>query len=189
MIYKLGHDRERYLSFDISAYDIEYIIGDFFLLDEPLWTEFWQPMSATFFDNSEEKNVAAIPDISDWFGYNCLALNQKAYEKLQCHLEKYGELLPIQCEGISYWLFHSTVKTGMECVDLNKSVRTIDETGFVDMQVLEFREETLKGHLVFQTEFNNYRNMYCTKEFKKLVLENDLKGLHFSTDLACLTEF
>ncbi len=189
MIYKLGHDRERYLSFDISAYDIEYILGDFFLLDETLWAEFWQPMNAAFYDNSEEQNTVFMPDISDWFGYNCLALNQKSYEKLKSHLEKHGEILPIQCEGIAYWLFHSTVKTGMEYIDLNKSERSIDETGFVDMQALEFKEEALKSKLVFQTEFNNYRNMYCTEEFKRLVEENGLNGICFSTDLACLTEF
>lgn len=129
-----------------------------------------------------------MPDISEWFGHNCLALNQTAYDKLKSHLEKYGELLPTHSEGIPYWVFHSTQKTGMEHIDLDNSARSIDETGYVDMQSLAFKEETLKDQLVFQTEFSNYRNMYCTEEFKKLVESNGLKGLYFSTDLACVNE-
>ncbi len=188
MIYKLRHDRENFLSFDISAYDIEYILGDYFLLDKPLWAEFWQPINATFFDNSDEQNVIAMPDVSEWFGYNCLALNQKAFEILRSHLEKFGEFLPTQSEGILYWIFHSTKKTRMEHIDLNNSSSTTDETGFIDMQSLVFKEKTLQGQLIFQTEFSNYRNMYCTEEFKNLVESNGLKGLYFSTDLACINE-
>ncbi len=35
MIYKLRFDPHNYLSFYIDAVDIELILGDFFLLDEP----------------------------------------------------------------------------------------------------------------------------------------------------------
>lgn len=188
MIYKLSADTDQFLSFDISAYDIEYILGDLFLLDQPSWAEFWQPLNAVFFDAEENGKKLAVPDITIWFGYNCLALNETAYKKLHKYLENFGELLPTKSEGIPYWIFHSTVKTGMENIDAEKSARTVDETGYVDMQSLVFDENSLVGKLVFQTEFNNYRNMYCTEEFKKLVEESDLKGLYFSTDLASVNE-
>jgi len=76
----------------------------------------------------------------------------------------------------------------MEYIDSTKSHRTIDITGYVDMQALSFKEESLEGKLIFQTEFNNYRNMYCTGRFKTLVEKLGLKGLYFSTDLACVNE-
>lgn len=188
MIYKLRFDPHNYLNFYIDAVDIELILGDFFLLDEPQWAEFWKPLNGTFSNDSDNQNLTAVPDITEWFGHNCLVLNQKAFDALNQQLAAHGELLPIQSEGKPYWLFHSTTKTGMDKIDESKSTRTIEETGFVDMQSLSFKEETLKNQLVFQTEFSNYRNMYCTEEFKTLVESNGLKGLYFSTDLACIDE-
>lgn len=188
MIYKLRFDFRNYLNFYIDAVDIEMTLGDFFLLDEPLWSEFWQPLNGTFFNDSDNQTLTALPDITEWFGHNCLVLNQKAFNVLSQHLAAHGEFLPIQSESIPYWLFHSTIKTGMEKIDESRSTRTIDESGFVEMHELSFREETLKGQLIFQTEFSNYRNMYCTEEFKVMVESNGLKGLSFSTDLACINE-
>lgn len=188
MIYKLRTDHSKFLNFYIDAMHIELMLGDFFLLDKPIWTDFWQPLHVTFSDDSDDQNVIAVPDVAEWFGHNCLGLNQRAYEVLKPHLETCGELLPVQCEGIPYWVFHSTLKTGMEHVDLANSASTTDETGFINTQALVFKEETLTNKLIFQTEFNNYRNMYCTEEFKSLVESASLKGLYFSTDVACVIE-
>jgi len=111
MIYKLRTDHSKFMNFYIDANDIELILGDFFLLDRPLWAEFWRPLHVTFSDDSDDQNVIAVPDVAEWFGHNCLGLNQTAYEKLKPHLETCGEFLPVQCEGIPYWVFHSTEKT------------------------------------------------------------------------------
>lgn len=85
-------------------------------------------------------------------------------------------------------MFHSTEKTSLEYINSTKSHRTVDITGYVDMQALVFKEKALEGKLIFQTEFNNYRDMYCTEEFKILVEKLELKGLYFSIDLACVNE-
>jgi hypothetical protein len=188
MIYKLRADRANYLNFYIDAYTIEKAIGDFFLLYEDRWADFWKPVPGKFVDDSDSSNVIKVPDITVWETENCLVLNQNAYEKLKQYLADFGEMLPIQCEGKPYALFHSTNKTGMEFVDLDQSERQVDELDYVDMQALVFKEEALNGQLVFQTEFSNYRNMYCNEEFKNLVEETGLKGLYFSTDLACVNE-
>lgn len=188
MIYKLRGDRQNFLSFDIDPLQIELMLGDYFLLHQPTWADFWTPLNASFYDDSDGQNAIKVPDITVWGTENCLALNQKAYEHLKAHLVNFGELLPIECEGIPYWLFHSTNKTGMEFVDLDQSARQVDEVDYVEMQALVFKEKALKGQLVFQTEFSNYRNMYCTEELKTLVEKLELKGLYFSTDLACINE-
>lgn len=110
MIYKLRSDRFRYLNFYIEPYDVELILGDYFLLDELEWVSFWKPLNGCFSDDSDNQNIIKIPDITVWGNHNCLVLNQTAYECLQTHLRAVGELLPITSEGISYWLFHSTKK-------------------------------------------------------------------------------
>ncbi|PUA26447.1 MAG: hypothetical protein B0W54_22065 [Cellvibrio sp. 79] len=188
MIFKLRWDREKFLTFDISPDDIEYVLGDFFLLDEPLWSEFWKPLNATFFDDSDNGKAIKVPDITVWPGNACLALNAIALEKLNHYLKGYGELLPIESEGNPYWLFHSTKQTNLDLVDLEKSARTISETGYVEMQALTFNEKKCADELIFLSEFSDYRDMYCTEEFKQLVESNGLKGLYFSTDLACVNE-
>lgn len=188
MIYRLRFDRFNYLVFDISAQEIEYKLGDFFLLQEPLWKDFWKPLEAKFSDDSDDGNTINLPDITCWFT-DRLALNQTAYKALASTLAPYGEILPVTCEGIPYWIFHPTKKTGMDAVDLNKSEReVIEECEYIGMQALVFKEEKLEHLLIFQTEFNGFKNIYCTEKFKSLVEKAGLKGLLFSTDLACINE-
>jgi hypothetical protein len=188
MIYRLRFDRFNYRVFDISAYEIEFMLGDMFLLDEPLWREFWKPLCAQFSDDSDNQNVMKLPDITCWFT-DRLALNKTAYDALSSALEPYGELLPVTCEGVPYWIMHVTQRTGMDVVDLTKSQReVIEECEYIGMQALAFKEEKLKDLLVFQTEFSGYRNIYCTEKFKTLIEATGLKGLLFSTDLACVDE-
>ena len=188
MIYKLRADRDKYLNFFIDPYDIELIMGDYFLLGQPAWAGFWKSVNATFYKDSDHGSALLVPDVTVWGTSNCLALNQKAYEALRVDLHPFGEFLQVASEGIPYWVFHSTLQTDLEFVDETKSKRIIDEVDYVEMQSLVFNEKLLDKKLIFQTEFSNYRNMYCTEEFKSRVESNDLKGLYFSTDLACINE-
>lgn len=183
MVYKLRADRAHYLNFYISPDEIEAKLGDYFLLDEPLWYEFWQPVEASFQDDSDKKDVVTPPDISIWHSSNNLAFNQKAYDALKEELAPYGEWLPVSCEGNPYWLLHTTKKIEMEAVDLKNSVRTIDEGDFIDLEKLTFKDDAVKDLLIFQTPYSGYRNLYCTDKFKTLVEDAGLKGLIFSEDL------
>ncbi len=183
MVYMLRADRAHYLNFYISPNEIESKLGDYFLLDEPLWHEFWKPVEAEFQDDSDQRNVVNPPDITIWYTTNNLALNQKAYEALKDELEPYGEFLPVKCAGNTYWLLHTTKKTDMETVDLKASERTIDEGGFIDLKKLVFRQDAVKDFLIFQTPYSDYRNLYASEKFKTLVQKSNLSGLIFSEDL------
>ena len=186
MIYKLRANREHFLNCYISPDEIEAKIGDYFLLDEPLWTPFWKPVEATFQDDSDKSNIIQPPDITIWYTSNNLALNQKAYDALRDELRSYGELLPITCAGNPYWLLHTTKKTDMDAVDVKNSERTIDEGGFIDLKKLSFKEDAVKDLLVFQTPYSDFRNLYCTDRFKILIESRGLKGLVFSEDLVSI---
>lgn len=183
MIYKLRADRTQYLNFYISPEEIEARLGDYFLLDEPLWRDFWNPVEAEFKDDSDKGDVIVPPDITIWFTTNNLALNQKAYEVLSDELEPYGEFLPVTCAGNKYWLLHATRKIEIEAVDLKHSARTIDEGGFVEIQKLVFKQDIVNEQLVFMTAYDDYRNLYASQKFKSMIEEANLKGLVFSEDL------
>lgn len=185
MIYKLRFDRSKYLAFDISPEEIEEKLGDFFILDEPIWSDFWKPLNAKFYDDSDKKNVTTPPDITCWFVEH-LVLNEKAYRSLNDELESYGEFLPVKSEGVPYWVLHITKHTGLEAVDEEKSDRSIEESGYIDMKHLTFNENEVKDLLLFKTEYDSYKNIYCTVRFKDLVEKAGLEGLVFSTDLVSI---
>ena len=184
MIYKLRYDRFNYLLFEISPTEIKARFGDMFILDKSeTWSEFWQPLHAEFWDGSDKENITAVPDISLWTTDQIIC-NQKAYDALREALNSYGEWLSITVEGIPYWLLHVTKKTGLEVVDVKNSERTIITfVNHIEVQKLIFKNELLESLLIFKTEYNNYRNIYCTEKFKKLITESGLKGLIFSTDM------
>lgn len=183
MIYKLRADRSHYLNAYLSPDEVEARIGDYFLLDEPEWKDFWQPMEITFQDDSDKRNVITPPDITLWFTSNNLILNQKAYAALKDELAEYGELLPVSCEGVPYWLCHVTMETGTDAVDLSQSDRFVDEGEYVNLKKLAFKEQAVKDLLMFQSEYTGFVNLYCTDRFKTLLQQHDLRGLLFLTDL------
>ena len=185
-VYKLRADRSRYLNFYISPDEIEAKLGDYFLLDEPSWAEFWKPVEARFHDDSDKKNVVTPPDITVWYTSNNLALNQKAFDALGDALGPYGEWLPVTCAGNPYSLLHTTRKTDMEAVDLKHSDRVIDEANFIELRKLAFVDEAIRDLLIFQTPYSGYRNLYGTEKFKSLVEGADLKGLLFCDDLVSI---
>lgn len=136
----------------------------------------------SFFDGSDSGNVITLPDITLW-STDDIVCNEEAYTVLKNKLDSYGEWLPILIEGVSYWLLHVTKKTGMDFVDLNKSERIVDRVGDIEVRKLTFYSEKIEELLILKTEYNNYKNIYCTEAFKSLLEENDLKGMIFSEDM------
>ena len=186
MIYKLRFDRSRFLSFDISPDVLEESFGpDYFsLLEQPQWKSFWQPLPVEFFDDSDKHDVTKPPDITLWFT-DQLVVNQKAYEALNDTLSSYGEWLPLQCEGLPYWLLHITRTTGMDAVD-SASVRRVEESGYIDVKKLQFNPSAVKDLLLFKSEFDDGKNIFCSDEYRTLIEEHGLQGLVFSKDLASI---
>ncbi|RYE55480.1 MAG: hypothetical protein EOP48_10140 [Sphingobacteriales bacterium] len=187
MIYRLRYDRFNFLVGDISFEEIKSKTGNYFALDAPEWAPIWKQFEIKFRDDSDDQNVLVPPDITCWFT-NELFLNSAAYKKLEDVLAPYGELLPVYCEGVPYWVFHVTKKTGMNAINIQLSNREVEDGGYIDVQSLHFNEALVNNLLLFKTEFNGYRNIYCTEKFKTLVDAAGLKGLLFSTDLAGLIE-
>lgn len=184
MVYKLRFDRNNFMEFDLSPTEIETKLGDMFALDTAeKWASIWKPLEGSFFDDSDKQTVIALPDISLWAN-NEIVCNEKAYAVLKVELSPFGEWLPISIEGISYWLFHVTNRTSIDFVNVKESARTIDEVDYIEIEKLSFNEDMLNNMLVFKTEYNNYKNIYCTDSFKSLIEKNKLKGLIFSEDMS-----
>jgi hypothetical protein len=185
MTYRLKFDRARYMLFDISPDEIEAKLGDFFILDEPRWQDFWVPVDGSFSDESDSGDTLRLPDISCWISDN-LVLSEEAKNKLQDHLRPYGELLPVNVEGNRWWVLHVTKLTSDEAVDEERSERVIDESTYKDVKMLAFRDEAVKDLLLFKSEYNDYKSIYCNQAFKDLIEGLGLQGLLFDTGLASI---
>lgn len=189
MAYRILFDRHNYLVFDISPHEIKAKYGHpFALQDNPtkLWAEDWKEINATFRDDSDQKTALYPPQITTWFIHE-LVLSQAAYEAIGDQLKNSCEILPVNCDGTTYWLCHITARLGLDVVDLKNSERTIDITDYIEATKITFLEDKISD-LVFKTEYNGFQNIYCTQNFKDLVESYGLKGLIFSTNMATTPE-
>ncbi len=182
MIYKIRADRNRYMNAYISPDEADAVLGDFFLLDEERWSDFWKPLAVSFTDDSDSGKVVAIPDITVWGTTFNLVCSQAAKEKIGKGIEEYGEWLPVHCEGNSYWLFHPTNRLGVDVVDINVSERSIEAGGYAEATKLSLLPGELEKNSLFLTEYNGFKNLYSSGVFKYLVESNNLKGLRFSSN-------
>jgi len=186
MIYKLRFDRSKFLTFEISPDELEARFGaDYlFMLDEKKWSDFWKPVNAKFLDFSDKKNVTALPDITCWFT-DQLVLNEKSYSLLFDALLPYGEFVPVKCEGVDYWILHVTKLIDLDAIDVSKSERQVEDGGYIDVSSMVFKESAVNNLLLFKTEYNGYKNIYCTDGFKALVEDASLEGLVFNRPNGC----
>jgi len=185
MIYKLRFDRNEHLVFEISPEELEKKLGEdhFFLLDEPKWAGFWKTLEAEFHDDSDDQNVQSLPDITCWFT-DQLVLSDKAYRALSEVLDSYGEFLPVLYKDMPYWVFHVTKLTGLDVINSDDSSRVVEASGHIDVTKMLFINSKIENQLVLKNEFDGYRNVYCSDEFKALVENAGLGGLVFSEELA-----
>jgi hypothetical protein len=185
--YKLRFDRSQHLVFDVSPDVLEQAFGEdyFFMLDEDSWQDFWKPIEVQFYNDSDSKKILTPPDITLWFT-DQLVLNEKAYNSLQIMLAPYGEFLPVTCEGIAYWILHVTQKTGMDAIDDEHSMRLVEASGFVDVKQLAFKPSAVNSLPLFKSEYDGFKNLYCSETFKQQVESCNLNGLVFSDTLASI---
>ena len=181
MIYKLRFDRNKHLVFDISPEELEKKLGEdhFFLLDEPIWADFWRSLDVQFHDDSDKKNINSLPDITCWFTEQ-LVLNEKAYNALSKALSPYGEFLPVEYKNIAFWVFHVTKLTGLDVINQDESSRTVEASGYIEVRKIRFINSKVEDLLLFKNEFDGCRNVYCSGSFKMLVDNAGLEGLEFS---------
>jgi len=185
VVYKLRFDRNKFLAFDISPEEMEEKLGEdyFFMLDEPVWSEFWKALEVQFHDDSDKKDISSLPDITCWFT-DQLVLNEHAYNILSEALTPYGEFLPVKYKEISFWVFHVAKLTGLDVINQTDSARVVEASGHIEVERMLFINKAVDDLLIFKTEYNGFKNVYCSEKFKSLVDRSGLQGLVFNEDLA-----
>lgn len=186
MNYRMQHDHENYLSFELPLDDARAKMGE----DEHLYcfynkrySENWVKPNARFYSYDNDRSLTKIADISDAGHPTALVLNKKAFDILQPDLSDYGEFLPVNVEGIEYYIFNVLDYVGDDCIDHDKTEPEIFEGEVIGIKKLVFDDNHLGKHLIFKTSYDNFGNVFCQDELKKIIEDNNLTGILFSPKL------
>lgn len=182
-IYKLFDDSTRYSSFSLDLEDFldildphigEQAAAQFSQSNQAL-LDCWTPLNISLRHNEDSENI--IPDLTLWRGAS-LILSKKAVDVLKPTLAALGEFLPLRFEGSNYALFNCL--TEIEA-DHDASTRIEEQGFFMDVEALAFPADTTAS--IFKCPFENNRNLFCTDDFKRQVIESRLGGIYFRDKL------
>lgn len=181
MIYVIHPDYQHYKSFVFDSKLVRKVLGSetqFHFSRLPItYREEWKSFDISFENLGRSKKIA-MPDIMIRNGR--LFFSANAHDVLAPAIDKYGEFLPVTYNGTSGFLFNVlSVADDVDGVD--EKLSTKNEFG--EVQSLYFDETRLKNCSLFKTAFDSYLGIYCDGNLKKLIEDNQLKGIIFSTDI------
>jgi hypothetical protein len=182
--YRIQPEQEQYMEFKLDGFDFLNKLGEKYELSDlskPIQHD-WQPIKGEFYPRV---NAREFPDITTW-QTSFLVLNQKAYDALKEVLEPLGELLPLEMESGSYYLFSPQVRLPDDAIDMDKSEYEYHQTEEepVGFKVLNFNADKIpEDKLLFCMQNDFAYNIYCVDRFKDIVTEKGLFGLVFNTIL------
>lgn len=142
-------------------------------------SSWWPDQVKASFKQIPDNDPAPIPDICEWRAA-CLVLSPKAYKVLKAQLEAFGELLPVQIEKETYYIFNCLT---MGMVDEINSKQDIQNGAYMGVKHIQFNSVDVENKAIFKTTFDRCATVYCDKKIKSIVEANQLTGIEFRSDL------
>jgi hypothetical protein len=186
-VYAIRNDGFKYKEITLKITDIMGISPDdvderkvmkFNKFNLPM-SEWWNVIK-TCYKQIEGNPPAEIPDIYVWRS-GAIVLSPKAYSALNEDLSSYGELLPLECEGQTYYLFNCLT---LGQADEINSEQEVEGGAFMGVKKIAFNTVDVTGKLIFKTTFDRCSTLYCGAEFKNILTSKSLTGVIFKEDLA-----
>lgn len=135
---------------------------------------YWEPFQV-YIAPAKEKELATPPDFT--FGIIPI-LSARAIIGLRPVLEKYGELLPINCPDGTYMVFNVT--TVLEILDQAKSQGDRFASGrFMRIEKFVFKDTGFHGEEIFRIKGYERGSQFCTENFVRRVENLGLTGFDF----------
>ncbi|WP_444932500.1 hypothetical protein [Microbulbifer sp. JTAC008] len=149
-------------------------LGGFkFVFDGTPREEIWKKFTASLFNNEE-----IATDLGEWQRNICF--NLKAYNALHLNLDRYGEFLPIDLSGETWFIFNITHSIEADVTKSSKEIIDGKESSYVK----EISFNPSPDDLIFKTSYDGFMGIYCQKGFIDLI--NGHSGLEFNEDLRAI---
>jgi len=139
----------------------------------------WQGVSSRFVQ-AEDSEPLPIPDISLWLAGAALVLSAQAMDLLGELVGPLGEVLPVNCEGESFFIFNCL---HMVKAEPSRSAQILEAGMPVGVERLGFASGDVAVSPLFKTRFDNCTGLYCNQAFKDAVENAGLVGVKFSAGL------
>jgi hypothetical protein len=185
-IYKILRESENYMEFTTDLEEMLDELGSkvgelefmHFSRHNLSLAQHWKTFSGTF--KKVKSGATAIPDISCWRGAT-LILSELAYTTLEATLQPYGELLPITCNGETYYIFNCLT---LASIDKKKSSQSPLDEGLIEFDNIAFEEDSIRGKLLFKSQEEGCTAIFCGDDFLNIVNSQNIKGIKFSENLS-----
>ncbi len=145
---------------------------DFHIDESPIaYEDSWNTMVVGFGDALGSK-VKPVPDLS--WNVGKLYLSPKACKVLKPIVSLHGELLPVTHDAGEGYLFN--------CLKVLSPVRELSVHSPLTGNFSIVFDEDSVSEVIFKSEID-FDALFCSEEFRAVVLDNHLTGLSFSEDL------
>jgi hypothetical protein len=137
----------------------------------------WTPLKMRIVSTDEGRSL--MQSDAPWLGGHALAFRSKAVVALQPLLDRYGELLPVSCNGCDVKIYNSTRL--VDALDLDLSiVRRFANGRVMGVEQYCFREDALRDIQIFKIPNLRVSPTFLREEFVELWSSKGLKGLSFT---------
>jgi hypothetical protein len=184
-ILKILRDHEHYMEFTTDLEEMLDAIGPrvgdlefmHFSRHNLSLAEHWESFSGTF--KKVRTGADQLPDITCWRGAT-LVLSDAAKNVLETQLKACGELLPINCNGQTYYIFNCLELASLN-MDLSKQLPL--EQDLIEFENIVFDKSNSQEIQLFKSKEEGCTAVFCSEKFAQMVNENGLKGIRFLGNL------
>lgn len=188
MTFKLLPDYTNYQAFNLPMKDLVQALGRkippkklmHFSKHNIELADAWEGVSGHFAPIEGVSGSPSIPDVSVW-AKGTLVVSQNARDRLKAALAPHGEFLPVTTPEGPFWVFNCLT---MVPADDDRSRRVEEQGQVLDVEALAFRDSDIGDNLVFKTDFDSCRSLFCTAALRDLLKDEGLRGLSFGDTLA-----
>jgi hypothetical protein len=143
------------------------------------WAKNWQPVRMKRLKQSEQGTRLQPSDFPACSGGDMLVVSRTAKETIGEQLQKYGELLPLQCDEGEFWILNVTVLLDVLDEGASKVLRASDTGEVLLVQKPAFKVSALQGAGLFKVAQAPRGPIYVTEQIAELVGKSKLRGMEF----------
>lgn len=186
-VYRLAADYDNYLAFQLPMKDLIVKFGKtipaknlmHFYKHNVSLAEIWSEVSGDFINTKKTTSENMVPDATLWSS-GALVFSDKSKQKLESYLNEMGEFLSVHSPFGKFWIFNCL---NVVSADEAESSRIVQDGQVLEVNKIFFQKDDTERNLIFKTDFDAGKGVYCNDFFFNLITSMDIRGLTFKKNL------